>query len=129
METNTKEVKLELLRSRMFVGIDHLGNSIAIGYQREEEPFAQHPVMKDHAGRVLRRAHDAMAQAYAVSQLAHLSNLSDAAAERVLVTDRSNASILAVSLADGSRTIFSDDTTPDQIKTRGLLVTLTKTSL
>ena len=41
METNTKEVKLEWLRSRMFVGFDHLGNSIAIGYQSEEEPFAQ----------------------------------------------------------------------------------------
>ncbi len=41
METKTKEVKLEWLRSRMFVGTDHLGNSIAIGYQREEEPFAQ----------------------------------------------------------------------------------------
>lgn len=41
METSTKEVKLEWLRSRMFVGTDHLGNSIAIGYQREEEPFAQ----------------------------------------------------------------------------------------
>jgi len=41
METKTKEVKLEWLRSRMFVGIDHLGNSIPIGYQREEEPFAQ----------------------------------------------------------------------------------------
>lgn len=41
METKTKEVKLEWLRSRMFVGTDHLGNSIAIGYQQEEEPFAQ----------------------------------------------------------------------------------------
>ena len=39
METKTKEVKLEWLRSRMFVGTDHLGNSIAIGYQREDEPF------------------------------------------------------------------------------------------
>jgi putative redox protein len=41
METKTKEVKLEWLRSRMFVGTDPLGNSIAIGYQQEEEPFAQ----------------------------------------------------------------------------------------
>ena len=38
METKTKEVKLEWLRSRMFVGTDHLGNSLAIGYQREDEP-------------------------------------------------------------------------------------------
>jgi putative redox protein len=41
METKTKEVKLEWLRSRMFVGTDHLGSSIAIGYQQEEEPRAQ----------------------------------------------------------------------------------------
>ncbi|MCK5794380.1 MAG: OsmC family protein [Anaerolineales bacterium] len=41
METKTKEVKMEWLRSRMFVGTDHLGNSIAIGYQREEEPYAE----------------------------------------------------------------------------------------
>jgi len=41
METKNKEVKLEWLRSRMFVGTDHMGNSIAIGYQREEEPFAE----------------------------------------------------------------------------------------
>lgn len=40
METKTKEVKLEWLRSRMFVGTDHLGNSIAIGYQHEDEPHA-----------------------------------------------------------------------------------------
>ena len=38
METKTKHVQLEWLRSRMFVGTDHLGNSIAIGYQREDEP-------------------------------------------------------------------------------------------
>jgi len=38
METLTKEVQLEWLRSRMFVGTDHLGHSIAIGYQREDEP-------------------------------------------------------------------------------------------
>ena len=38
METKTKEVSLEWLRSRMFVGTDHLGKSIAIGYQREDEP-------------------------------------------------------------------------------------------
>jgi putative redox protein len=38
METKTKEVYLEWLRSRMFVGTDHLGKSIAIGYQREDEP-------------------------------------------------------------------------------------------
>ena len=37
METKTKEVKLEWLRSRMFVGTDHLGHSIAIGYQQEDE--------------------------------------------------------------------------------------------
>ena len=37
METKTKHVQLEWLRSRMFVGTDHLGNSIAIGYQREDE--------------------------------------------------------------------------------------------
>ncbi len=37
METLTKEVQLEWLRSRMFVGTDHLGHSIAIGYQREDE--------------------------------------------------------------------------------------------
>jgi putative redox protein len=37
METKTKQVQLEWLRSRMFVGTDHLGNSIAIGYQREDE--------------------------------------------------------------------------------------------
>ncbi len=41
METKTKEVKLEWLRSRMFVGFDHMGNSIAIGYQNEEEPHSQ----------------------------------------------------------------------------------------
>ena len=38
METKTKEVKLEWLRSRMFIGTDHLGTSIAIGYDRESEP-------------------------------------------------------------------------------------------
>ena len=38
MELKTKEVKLEWLRSRMFVGTDHMGNSIAIGYLREDEP-------------------------------------------------------------------------------------------
>jgi len=41
METKTKQVKLEWLRSRMFVGTDHLGHSLAIGYQREHEPSAQ----------------------------------------------------------------------------------------
>lgn len=41
METKTKEVKLEWLRSRMFVGTDHLGNSLAIGYDRESEPEGQ----------------------------------------------------------------------------------------
>ncbi len=40
METQTKEVKLEWLRSRMFVGTDHLGKSIAIGYLTDEEPKA-----------------------------------------------------------------------------------------
>ncbi len=30
METKTKQVKLEWLRSRMFVGTDHLGHSLAI---------------------------------------------------------------------------------------------------
>jgi putative redox protein len=40
METKTKQVKLEWLRSRMFVGTDHLGKSIAIGYLREDEPEA-----------------------------------------------------------------------------------------
>ncbi|MFN2113451.1 MAG: OsmC family protein [Anaerolineales bacterium] len=38
METQTKQVKLEWLRSRMFVGTDHLGKSIAIGYDRESDP-------------------------------------------------------------------------------------------
>ncbi len=41
METKTKQVQLEWLRSRMFVGTDHLGNSLAIGYQQEDEPKAQ----------------------------------------------------------------------------------------
>jgi len=41
METETKEVKLEWLRSRMFVGTDHLGKSIAIGYQQEEKPYGE----------------------------------------------------------------------------------------
>ena len=40
METLTKEVKLEWLRSRMFVGTDHLGHSLAIGYLMEDEPKA-----------------------------------------------------------------------------------------
>ena len=38
METKTKQVKLEWLRSRMFVGTDHQGTSIAIGYDRESDP-------------------------------------------------------------------------------------------
>ena len=38
METKTKHVKLEWLRSRLFVGTDHLGTSIAIGYDRESDP-------------------------------------------------------------------------------------------
>ena len=38
METKTQEVNVEWLRSRMFVGTDHLGKSIAIGYLREDEP-------------------------------------------------------------------------------------------
>jgi len=38
METKTKEVRLEWLRSRMFLGTDHLGTSIAIGYDHESEP-------------------------------------------------------------------------------------------
>jgi putative redox protein len=38
METKTKEVKVDWLRSRMFVGTDHLGKSIAIGYLREDQP-------------------------------------------------------------------------------------------
>ena len=37
-ETKTKRVKLEWVSSRMFVGTDHLGNSTAIGYFREDEP-------------------------------------------------------------------------------------------
>ncbi len=41
METKTKEVKLEWLRSRMFVGTDHLGSSIAIGYDHDNEPGGQ----------------------------------------------------------------------------------------
>ena len=41
METKTKHVKLDWLRSRMFVGTDHLGNSTAIGYLREDEPEGQ----------------------------------------------------------------------------------------
>jgi putative redox protein len=40
MATKTKQVQLEWLRSRMFVGTDHLGKSIAIGYLREEDPEA-----------------------------------------------------------------------------------------
>jgi putative redox protein len=38
METKTKEVKLDWLRSRLFIGTDHLGTSIAIGYDRESDP-------------------------------------------------------------------------------------------
>jgi putative redox protein len=41
METKTKQVKLEWLRSRIFVGTDHLGHSLTIGYQSEDEPKAQ----------------------------------------------------------------------------------------
>jgi putative redox protein len=41
METKTKNVKLDWVRSRMFVGTDHLGRSIAIGYLREDEPEGQ----------------------------------------------------------------------------------------
>ena len=41
METKPKEVKLEWLRSRMFVGTDHLGTAIAIGYDRESDPEAK----------------------------------------------------------------------------------------
>jgi len=41
METKTKHVKLEWVRSRMFVGTDHLGNSMAIGYYRDDEPEGQ----------------------------------------------------------------------------------------
>ena len=40
METKTKQVKLEWLRSRMFVGTDHKGHSLAIGYLLEDEPKA-----------------------------------------------------------------------------------------
>jgi putative redox protein len=40
METNTKQVQLEWVRSRMFVGTDHLGHSLAIGYLMEDEPKA-----------------------------------------------------------------------------------------
>lgn len=38
METKIKQVKLEWLRSRMFVGSDHQGTSIAIGFDRESDP-------------------------------------------------------------------------------------------
>lgn len=41
METKTKQVKLEWLRSRMFVGTDHLGTSIAIGYDKESDLAGQ----------------------------------------------------------------------------------------
>ncbi|MDZ7843960.1 MAG: OsmC family protein [Anaerolineales bacterium] len=41
METKTKRVQLDWLRSRMFVGTDHLGNSVSIGYLREDEPEGQ----------------------------------------------------------------------------------------
>ena len=40
METNTKQVQLEWVRSRMFMGTDHLGHSLAIGYLMEDEPKA-----------------------------------------------------------------------------------------
>ena len=40
METKTKQVKLEWLRSRMFVGTDHKGHSVAIGYLMDDEPKA-----------------------------------------------------------------------------------------
>ncbi|MGB2964908.1 MAG: OsmC family protein [Anaerolineales bacterium] len=40
METKTKQVQLEWVRSRMFVGTDHLGHSLAIGYLMEDEPKA-----------------------------------------------------------------------------------------
>ena len=40
METKTKQVQLEWLRSRMFLGTDHLGHSLAIGYLMEDEPKA-----------------------------------------------------------------------------------------
>jgi putative redox protein len=38
METKTKKVQLDWLRSRLFVGTDHMGTSIAIGYDRESDP-------------------------------------------------------------------------------------------
>ncbi len=41
MKTKTKQVNVEWLRSRMFVGTDHLGTSIAIGYDQESEPAGQ----------------------------------------------------------------------------------------
>lgn len=41
METKTKRVQLDWLRSRMFMGTDHLGNSVSIGYLREDEPEGQ----------------------------------------------------------------------------------------
>jgi len=41
METKTKQVKLEWVRSRMFVGTDHLGNSTAIGYLRDDDQEGQ----------------------------------------------------------------------------------------
>lgn len=40
METKTRQVTLDWLRSRMFVGTDHLGKSITIGYLMEDEPKA-----------------------------------------------------------------------------------------
>lgn len=41
MQTKTKQVQVEWLRSRMFIGTDHLGTSIAIGYDRESETQGQ----------------------------------------------------------------------------------------
>jgi len=38
METKSKSVHLEWVGSRMVVGTDHKGHSIAIGYQREKDP-------------------------------------------------------------------------------------------
>ena len=41
METKTKNVQVDWVRNRMFVGTDHLGTSIAIGYLREDQPQGQ----------------------------------------------------------------------------------------
>ncbi|MBS3753566.1 MAG: hypothetical protein KGY46_09300, partial [Anaerolineales bacterium] len=38
MATKPKSVNLEWVGSRMFVGTDSNGHSLAIGYQREHEP-------------------------------------------------------------------------------------------